>query len=303
MNIRRSGFTLIELLVVIAIIAILAAILFPVFAQARAKARQTACLSNQKQIGTAVMMYTQDYDEIYPQTGWQGPCTNSTTLAASDIYWSGIYAFPLASSPYIKNWQIFSCPDDQYKGGWGKQGSYCYEAQLVAVGMPGAYTGMSTAPKAMEKAFPLSYAGNYFLNKVYWGSSTTGNPPVTTYTRGGPLQMISQAEVAAPSNLFYCTDVGSYPNSYGTGVSFAGWYIAPGYGNSTAGTVADPTQRWPAGGRHSGGRTWTFCDGHAKWAKDPSFVDANGNALSQTVITNTYRLLGIYTDYQWSTNQ
>ena len=63
---RKSGFTLIELLVVIAIIAILAAILFPVFAQAREKARQTACLSNMKQQGTAVMMYSQDYDETLP---------------------------------------------------------------------------------------------------------------------------------------------------------------------------------------------------------------------------------------------
>src|SRR6478672_6965972 len=63
---RHDGFTLIELLVVIAIIAILAAILFPVFAQAREKARQTSCLSNQKQIGTGIMMYVQDYDEKYP---------------------------------------------------------------------------------------------------------------------------------------------------------------------------------------------------------------------------------------------
>jgi prepilin-type N-terminal cleavage/methylation domain-containing protein len=63
---ERPGFTLIELLVVIAIIAILAAILFPVFAQARESARQATCLSNMKQIGTASMMYVQDYDETYP---------------------------------------------------------------------------------------------------------------------------------------------------------------------------------------------------------------------------------------------
>lgn len=63
---NRSAFTLIELLVVIAIIAILAAILFPVFAQARKKARQTSCLSNMKQIGYGLMMYTQDYDELLP---------------------------------------------------------------------------------------------------------------------------------------------------------------------------------------------------------------------------------------------
>ena len=61
----KKAFTLIELLVVIAIIAILAAILFPVFAQAREKARQASCLSNEKQIGLGLMMYTQDYDETY----------------------------------------------------------------------------------------------------------------------------------------------------------------------------------------------------------------------------------------------
>src|ERR687884_230020 len=65
---RKRGFTLIELLVVIAIIAILAAILFPVFAQARDKARSASCLSNLKQMGTAWMMYTQDYDEMFPSS-------------------------------------------------------------------------------------------------------------------------------------------------------------------------------------------------------------------------------------------
>src|SRR5437867_3596943 len=65
----RTAFTLIELLVVIAIIAILAAILFPVFAQAREKARQTSCLSNAKQLGLALQMYTQDYDEVVPTNG------------------------------------------------------------------------------------------------------------------------------------------------------------------------------------------------------------------------------------------
>src|ERR1041384_1856017 len=68
-TLRVRGFTLIELLVVIAIIAILAAILFPVFAQARDKARQTACLSKTKQLGTAFVMYVQDYDEVFPM-GW-----------------------------------------------------------------------------------------------------------------------------------------------------------------------------------------------------------------------------------------
>ncbi len=90
---RTRGFTLIELLVVIAIIAILAAILFPVFARARAKARQTSCLSNVKQISLALQMYAQDYDECYP-------VVNHTT----GYGWWG----PLQT--YVKNAQMFRCP-------------------------------------------------------------------------------------------------------------------------------------------------------------------------------------------------
>src|SRR5258707_10293439 len=95
----RRAFTLIELLLVIAIIAILAAILFPVFAQARDKARQASCLSNMKQIGMGAMMYSQDYDEIMPETGWQGPCSSPVTGAANDIYFSGVFSFPIAIQP------------------------------------------------------------------------------------------------------------------------------------------------------------------------------------------------------------
>ncbi len=100
-SIPLKGFTLIELLVVIAIIAILAAILFPVFARARAKARQTSCLSNVKQIGLALMMYAEDYDECYP-----------TVNHVTGYDW-----FP-PLYPYVKNRQIFRCP--AYKAGAGE---------------------------------------------------------------------------------------------------------------------------------------------------------------------------------------
>src|SRR5688572_2416752 len=98
----RPAFTLIELLVVIAIIAILAAILFPVFAQARSKARQAGCLSNQKQIGTGIMMYAQDYDERLPAChswglGW--------TPAVQGRYIQQLTA------PYVKNEPIWFCPE------------------------------------------------------------------------------------------------------------------------------------------------------------------------------------------------
>ena len=135
------GFTLIELLVVIAIIAILAAILFPVFARARAKARQTKCLSNLKQIGLAFHMYASDYDELLPPVapskwnwthGWYHGGSQQTAMVK-------VYA---CLNPYIKNGQIWFCDDDVRRsyavanGGWGSttdaaagRVSYCFCTQ------------------------------------------------------------------------------------------------------------------------------------------------------------------------------
>jgi prepilin-type N-terminal cleavage/methylation domain-containing protein/prepilin-type processing-associated H-X9-DG protein len=101
----RRGFTLIELLVVIAIIAILAAILFPVFARAREKARQSSCQSNLKQIGLAYAMYAQDYDERLPRG-------SGYVAAATVISTYGEWYITLA--PYIKNTQIYNCPSSPY---------------------------------------------------------------------------------------------------------------------------------------------------------------------------------------------
>jgi prepilin-type N-terminal cleavage/methylation domain-containing protein/prepilin-type processing-associated H-X9-DG protein len=100
MNRQSPGFTLIELLVVIAIISILAAILFPVFAQAREKARQTVCLSNSRQIGTAFVMYEQDYDEYFPLVCFD----NGTPTPGS--------SWTTTMQPYIAGKAILRCPDD-----------------------------------------------------------------------------------------------------------------------------------------------------------------------------------------------
>ena len=103
---KQTAFTLIELLVVIAIIAILAAILFPVFSQAKAQAKQTACLSNVKQLSLGVTMYLNDNDDAYPIGGWQVPDGVLNPTAYSRWYRD--------VAPYTKNTQIRNCPASQY---------------------------------------------------------------------------------------------------------------------------------------------------------------------------------------------
>jgi prepilin-type N-terminal cleavage/methylation domain-containing protein/prepilin-type processing-associated H-X9-DG protein len=113
MTLRRNAFTLIELLVVIAIIAILAAILFPVFAQAREKARQTSCLSNTKQIGTSIMMYAQDYDETLPGYRFSDATLLINPFAANAKVGTNAKRAIFINQilqPYIKNDQIWKCP-------------------------------------------------------------------------------------------------------------------------------------------------------------------------------------------------
>lgn len=102
---RRGGFTLIELLVVIAIIAILAAILFPVFAKAREKARQASCLNNLRQVGVSVLMYCEDYDGTYPQS-YQDVSSGAGSTFQIPLTW------PNRLMPYIKNQQVYRCPSD-----------------------------------------------------------------------------------------------------------------------------------------------------------------------------------------------
>jgi prepilin-type N-terminal cleavage/methylation domain-containing protein/prepilin-type processing-associated H-X9-DG protein len=141
---RPRGFTLIELLVVIAIIAILAAILFPVFAQARQKARMTACLSNLKQMGTALMMYVQDYDEMLtPHLDRNDPLK---VTAGSSVIANKLKA---AWGPYIKNEGIFRCPADTnlYPTKWDiGETSYFYNPNVGATGKSISRAGESTYP-------------------------------------------------------------------------------------------------------------------------------------------------------------
>ncbi len=110
----KSGFTLIELLVVIAIIAILAAILFPVFAQARAKARQASCMSNLKQLGLGMAQYVQDYDETYPYL-YNGLTQTDSSMPGATYYvcygggWGSFVTWMDMIYPYVKNKGVFQC--------------------------------------------------------------------------------------------------------------------------------------------------------------------------------------------------
>jgi prepilin-type N-terminal cleavage/methylation domain-containing protein/prepilin-type processing-associated H-X9-DG protein len=147
---RRTGFTLIELLVVIAIIAILAAILFPVFAKAREKARQTSCLSNLKQMAVAFLAYAQDYDETMP--GLNGTYPPDIDLRASQgdfMYYGSPYltwtGWATRIFPYCKNAQMFKCPSNQYNNcgtNYGLANMY-----MTTAGTEANYFGGSAGPK------------------------------------------------------------------------------------------------------------------------------------------------------------
>jgi prepilin-type N-terminal cleavage/methylation domain-containing protein/prepilin-type processing-associated H-X9-DG protein len=182
---NRRAFTLIELLVVIAIIAILAAILFPVFAQAREKARQTVCLSNNKQLGTAVQMYVQDYDESFPlaygwypgvgwlwnfyhdvPADWQG--TGPNYVNAMNGSWAN------SIQPYIKNYGLYNCPSASEIRIDGNS----YDAPLkpwadVAYTYNGLLHSYPLAGVAAPSQLPLAWEGN---GKASLAGEATANP-------------------------------------------------------------------------------------------------------------------------------
>ncbi len=152
-----QGFTLIELLVVIAIIAILAAILFPVFAKAREKARSSSCQSNLKQLGTSMTMYVQDYDERYPGVarGDQAAVTGSNygcwilggwIPPATDVNQGGL-------APYVKNKQVYICPSDIYAQNKGISYSMNYRYEFLSMA---AVTSPATSCLFMDESQSLN---------------------------------------------------------------------------------------------------------------------------------------------------
>ena len=247
----RAGFTLIELLVVIAIIAILAAILFPVFAQAREKARQISCLSNTKQMGTSIMMYVQDYDEKYfpyrysanyitdGVTNFPG-CT--TECYPHHHFWNQLI------EPYTKNYQIFVCPSA--KGG--------------AVNKVNATTGLYGGTN--------SYGMNHFFNNTNTTSGSISEPslasPASTllildedYYHAGPSFRDATGKVVASGQLKGFPQYDWAANGYLDQWTDNG----AGCGSTDVSTAAGMKQCFQLQAtRHSGMVNIIFADGHAK---------------------------------------
>ena len=192
---ERKAFTLIELLVVIAIIAILAAILFPVFARARENARRASCMSNLKQIGLGLFQYTQDYDETMPFVTCSNLGNCSTPTATANPWYVTV-------QPYIKSYQILSCPSDTATA---LAADTRFLPGYVYAGVPGL-TAASTA-QDIAKAIPLSYGSNLEL-----------------------AASLNIASFNSPSQLFLLVETGPRTTS-ATAASLGTWYTEPGYGS------------------------------------------------------------------------
>lgn len=209
---RIPGFTLIELLVVVAIIAILAAILFPVFAQARDKARQTTSLSNLKQIGLAFQMYAQDYDETLPMLYY------SNTAAKSEPDNFGAWRWPYLVLPYIKTRDLFHSPADvaEYSGAlcggacrdtknpsfgylWGLFPSYGYNWRYLAPATadasvtpacpdidPMSSFAAQSCSRGKSLAAAQTPADTVLLTDSIWGPSASSNQLVMGYLAINP---------------------------------------------------------------------------------------------------------------------
>lgn len=257
---RRSGFTLIELLVVIAIIAILAAILFPVFAAARASARQTSCLSNTKQLNLAMMQYIQDYDERFP--GWQ---YGLRTTEDSGSYWTN------AIYPYVKNTGVYRCPDDVLEWtnpeDWTKLGPDG-GAHDIFRNMGDYYWSKPNNPNYVSYGFNevLGYGGG---NQGGRQLGAIGRPAEFSDLAESVPSLYSPWEDSTRNPDWIVPRVAFAADSRGCCLMWENDRLLPNDYVTGAGTSWGPYSlaMLDASTRHRGGLNVAYADGHNKWIR------------------------------------
>lgn len=241
----RAGFTLIELLVVIAVIAILAAILYPVFAQARDKARQAGCLSNLKQIGTAFDMYRQDYDQAYPLNPWVAA---GAVVADDEQDIEGPRPYYMALNPYVRNYSLFICPSrgKGFYGHWNPKKALRHEGREDC-NIAGYNPRLGEDQTFFKRV-------SYGYNQMLWG---TREVEIANATR---LPMLYDA-----NTIFLWVGLNVDPNAPETPEHIAETHEGRG-------SVIPPGRcfplHWNAGGalmRHMDGLNVLFADSHVKF--------------------------------------
>ncbi|MBC7805855.1 MAG: prepilin-type N-terminal cleavage/methylation domain-containing protein [Akkermansiaceae bacterium] len=291
-RVANNGFTLIELLVVIAIIAILAAILFPVFAQARGKARQASCLSNMKQQGTAMMMYAQDYDEtlFMYRTRTPNPYEKDTTGVGGSADGLGTSAngrtfFNQLLDPYIKSEGVWRCPDNPNAfvntdltsdsdtelafRGYGGQNSYAANNYCFPSG-PAA--GGGTAELGLPLGELVAPAELYvILEGRYYGSL-----PKDAFVRKNVLTATS--------------DYPQYWKNLGNAYLFR-------FPIDLKGAAKDAEAAKLVQGRHSSFINCMFADGHAKAVKATTVANINPDGSSITDVATATKNLRLWDPY------
>jgi prepilin-type N-terminal cleavage/methylation domain-containing protein/prepilin-type processing-associated H-X9-DG protein len=274
----RKGFTLIELLVVIAIIAILAAILFPVFAQAREKARQASCLNNLKQIGIATLQYNQDYDEYFYAHRYNSG-NNSNPLLAQYPQISGAAAdktfWITMLQPYVKNYGVFKCPDTPNGwtgantdgvqcgggpnntalgcGGVGYGGENSYGHNDAWLSPAGAFAGPNSTPQAVSlAAIPRPASTIEITDATYYGVA----PDVCGQSTVGGTAGSFGGHYNGQECAFVTSEGGQYPQ-YWMNLGNSNW----SWSNAAVTAAAAPALIQQ---RHQARINCQFVDGHVK---------------------------------------